>query len=163
MLVEAYGHNDPPESTADSGLEYLRTTIRLGRQGTRRSTKKIRRWGFGSDTRWRSMPKWNAISRSIKCYPAMHFKTIASNWNGSKEGKLSERATKCRKTMCEILLKRYKRKSFLHRIIIGDEKWIHYDNAKCQKAWVRPSEAAPSEPKANIHGSKLMLSIWWDQ
>jgi len=30
------------------------------------------------------------------------------------------------------------------------------------KSWVRPGKAAPSKPKANIHGSKLMLSIWWD-
>ena len=28
---------------------------------------------------------------------------------------------------CEMLLARHKRKSFLHRIVTGDEKWIHYD------------------------------------
>ncbi|KAG5318880.1 MOS1T transposase, partial [Pseudoatta argentina] len=29
---------------------------------------------------------------------------------------------------CELLLQRQKRKGFLHRIVTGDEKWIHYDN-----------------------------------
>ena len=65
--------------------------------------------------------------------------------------------------MCEIFLKRYKGKGFLHRIVTGDEMWITYDNSKCQEEWVRLGEAAQSKPKANIHSSKLMLFIWWDQ
>ncbi|GBP37932.1 Mariner Mos1 transposase [Eumeta japonica] len=31
---------------------------------------------------------------------------------------------------CELLLERQKRKGFLHQIVTGDEKWIHYDNPK---------------------------------
>ena len=31
---------------------------------------------------------------------------------------------------CEILLARHKRKGFLHRIVTGDEKWIHYDKTQ---------------------------------
>jgi len=38
---------------------------------------------------------------------------------------LTERQQENRKTTCEILLARYKRKSFLHRIVTGDEKWIY--------------------------------------
>ena len=34
---------------------------------------------------------------------------------------------------CEMLLARHKRKGFLHRIVTGDEIWIHYDNAKKKK------------------------------
>ena len=75
---------------------------------------------------------------------------------------LKERAIERQKTMCEILLKRHKKKSFLHRIVTGDEKWINYDNPKSQDAWVRPDEADPSKPKTNIHDSMLMLSMWWD-
>jgi len=37
--------------------------------------------------------------------------------------------------ICEMLLARHKRKSFLHRIVTGDEKWIHYDNPKKRKSW----------------------------
>ena len=32
--------------------------------------------------------------------------------------------------MSKMLLERHKKKSFLHRIVTGDEKWIHYDNPK---------------------------------
>ena len=32
--------------------------------------------------------------------------------------------------MSEMLLERHKKKSFLHRIVTGDEKWFHYDKPK---------------------------------
>jgi len=35
----------------------------------------------------------------------------------------------------EMLLARHKRKGFLHRIVTGDKKWIHYDNPKKRKSW----------------------------
>ena len=39
---------------------------------------------------------------------------------------LNERQMQKRKNTCEILLERYRRKSFLHRIVTGDEKWIFF-------------------------------------
>ena len=75
---------------------------------------------------------------------------------------LKPRDVERRFSTCEQLLQRYNRKSFLHRIVTGDEKWIHYDNPKRKKSWVKPGEPAASTPKRNIHGSKLMLCIWWD-
>ena len=63
---------------------------------------------------------------------------------------------------CEQLLQRQKRKGFLHRIVTGDEKWIHYDNPKRKKVYAKPGQAGPSQPKEDIHGMKVMLCIWWD-
>lgn len=75
---------------------------------------------------------------------------------------LTERQEENRKTICEMLLQRQSRKGFLHRIVTGDEKWIHYDNPKRKKAWVKPGEPGPSQPKRDIHSDKVMLCIWWD-
>ena len=44
-----------------------------------------------------------------------------------------------------MLLERHKKKSFLHRIVTGDEKWIHYDNPKCKKSYVEPGETINEE------------------
>ena len=59
----------------------------------------------------------------------------------------------------EMLLERHKKKSFLHRIVTGDEKWIHYDNPKGKKSYVKPGHPAKSTAKPNIHGAKVMLCI----
>ena len=63
----------------------------------------------------------------------------------------------------EMLLERHKKKSFLHRIITGDEKWIYYDNPKRKKTYTKTGEPAKSTPKRNVHVDKVMLCIWWDQ
>jgi len=65
---------------------------------------------------------------------------------------------------CEQLIQRQQRKGFLHRIVIGDEKWIFYDNSKKKKYYAKPGQSLPSTstltPRPNIHSS---CSVWWDQ
>ena len=56
-----------------------------------------------------------------------------------------------------------KKRFFLHRIVIGDEKWIHYDNPKRRKSWGKPGHESTSSAKPNMLGSKLLLCIWWNQ
>ena len=68
---------------------------------------------------------------------------------------------------CEQLIQRQQRKGFLHRIVTGDKKWIFYDNPKKKKYYAKPGQSLPSistsTPRPNIHGSKIMFCIWWDQ
>lgn len=76
---------------------------------------------------------------------------------------LNDRQKEKRKTTCEILLQRQERTRFLHRIITGDEKWIHFINPDPKKHWVSPGQRVQGTPVRNIHGKKVMLCIWWDQ
>ncbi|UYV75337.1 hypothetical protein LAZ67_12003580 [Cordylochernes scorpioides] len=52
---------------------------------------------------------------------------------------------------------------FLHEIVTGDEKWVHYDYPKRRATYGYPGRASSSTAKPNIHGGKIMLCIWWDQ
>ncbi|CAK9803711.1 Mariner Mos1 transposase [Anthophora quadrimaculata] len=76
---------------------------------------------------------------------------------------LSERQQENRKTTSELLLARYKRKSFLHRIVTGDEKWIYFENPKRKRSWVTRGEPATSTARPNRYGRKTLLCVWWDQ
>ena len=55
-----------------------------------------------------------------------------------------------------------KKKSFLHRIVTGDEKWIYFQNPKRKKSWVDPAQPSTSS-RPNCFGRKTMLCVWWDQ
>ncbi|GBP07964.1 Mariner Mos1 transposase [Eumeta japonica] len=76
---------------------------------------------------------------------------------------LKPKDVKRRLFACEQLLARQRWKGFLHRIVTGDKKWIHYDNPKRRKSWGYTGHASTSTAKPNIHSSKVMVSIWWDQ
>jgi len=80
---------------------------------------------------------------------------------------LKQRDIERRFFTCEQLIQRQHRKGFLHRIVTGDEKWIFYDNPKKKKYYASRGQSLPSTststPKPKIHGSKVMLCIWWDQ
>lgn len=76
---------------------------------------------------------------------------------------LTETQKENRKTTCEILHARYKKKSFLHRIVTGDEKWIYFENPKRKKSYVKRGQRATSTPRPNRFGQKAMLCVFWDQ
>ena len=64
-----------------------------------------------------------------------------------------------KRNTCQILLARQKRKSFLHRIVTGDEKWIYFQNPKRKKSWIDPAQPTSSS-RSNSVGQKTMLCIW---
>lgn len=93
------------------------------------------------------------VGRRLK---ALGFTRKLSNWVPQK---LSSEDVEKRLNICKTLLKKQNRNGFLHRIITGGEKWIQYDSPK-RKAVCQPST---SQPKQDIHGEKVLLTIWWDQ
>ena len=62
-----------------------------------------------------------------------------------------------------MLLARYERKSFLDRIMTGDEKWIFFENPKRKKSWVDLGQPSTSTVRPNRFGKNRMLCVWWDQ
>lgn len=72
-----------------------------------------------------------------------------------KQGKwvpheLTERAIGCRLSTCLSLLARHQRKSFLWKIVIGDEKWVYFDNPKRKKSYVDKGQPSQQVAKRNI-------------
>ena len=51
----------------------------------------------------------------------------------------------------------------MHRIVTSDKTRVHHDNPKRRKSWGKSGHAWTSPSKPNMHGSKLLLCIWWDQ
>ena len=76
---------------------------------------------------------------------------------------LNERSQERRLTICTLLLERHERKSFLHRIVTGDEKWIFFENPTREKSWVKPGTSSKTTVRPNRFGKKAMLCVWWDQ
>jgi len=80
---------------------------------------------------------------------------------------LKPRNVKKRFFTYEQLIQRQQRKGFLYRIVNGNEKWIFYDNTKKKKYYAKLGQSLPSTStstsRLNIHDSKIMLCIWWDQ
>ncbi|EGI61409.1 Mariner Mos1 transposase [Acromyrmex echinatior] len=70
-----------------------------------------------------------AISKRVK---VMGMIQKQGNWVPYE---LKPRDVEWRLFACEQLLEKQRRKGFLHRIVIGDEKWVHYDNPKRRKSW----------------------------
>ena len=95
------------------------------------------------------------------------FPFVWKQWERFRFGKwvsheLNERQQENRKITCKILLDRFKRKSFLHPIVTGDEKWIYFENPKRRKSWVNPGEPSTPSARPNRFGKKTMLCVWRD-
>ena len=63
---------------------------------------------------------------------------------------------------CDSLLKRNENVPFLKQIVIGDEKWILYNNVEWKRSWGKRNKQPPTTPETSLHPKKMMLCIWWD-
>ncbi|GFV39660.1 mariner Mos1 transposase [Trichonephila clavipes] len=76
---------------------------------------------------------------------------------------LTDRQQENRKIVDEMLLARYKRKSYLHRIVTGDEKWIYFKNPKPNLSYIDPGQPSKSTARPNRLGLRTMLCLFWDK
>ena len=125
--------------------------------------KKIWRQRIGDITSWRLTSGASWTCRIFWSWLHNNFKMFESIRNDSKTRTLKLRDVKWHLVTCEQLLQQLKRKVFLHYIVTGDEKWIHYSNLKHRRSWGKLSYASTSAAKPNIHGLKLLLCICWNQ
>ena len=49
-----------------------------------------------------------------------------------------------------------------YRIVIGDEKWILYNNFRRRHQWLGKSARPKPEPREEFHWKKILLCVGWD-
>ena len=122
-----------------------------------KTTEKIWRCRIAgiAGQRFNSNPK--TFRKSIGRRPGNYFQTLRCHWRDPGRRKTGvvrikrKRRWKAKNHLWNFFFFRLKKKSFLHRIVTGDEKWIYFDNPKCKKSWVNPGQPSTSQPVRNIH------------
>ena len=140
-----------------SGLHDLKVVILAWKTKNVLGSQKVWRWRTGSITRWRLLPNTRRVWRIVGSHLTSHLKRLkAAGYIQMQENwvphRLKPRNVKRRFCMPEMLLERHKKKSLLHRIVTGDETWIHYDNPKRKKSYVKPGQPAKSTAKPSVFG-----------
>lgn len=169
MLVEAYGEHAPSERTCERWFSRFKSgdfsTEDKERPGQPKKFEDAELEALldeDSSQTQDELARALNVDRSTVGYRlrALGFIRKLSNWVPHE---LTPAQAERRLVTCEMLLARHKKRGFLYRIVTGDEKWIHYDNPKRKASYVKPGQPATSQPKQEIHGDKVMLSIWWDE
>ena len=110
-------------------------------------------------------------TRELAEWFGCHHSTIADHLHAigkvNKCGKwvpheLSDLNKTTRINMAGILLRQAKNSGFFESIVTSDEKWISFDNTTRKRQWLDPGQTPKPTPKADIHGKKVMLCVWWN-
>lgn len=163
MLVEAYGEHALSETACRDWFRRFESgDFDLSNKDRGRPTKKFEDAELQALLDEDSTQTEKQLAETLEVAQSTISERLKAMGKIQKEGKwvpyqLEERDIERRKTTCEILLARQKRKGFLHRIVTGDEKWIYFDNPKRKKSWVDPGQPSTSQPVRNIHGKKTLL------
>ena len=60
-----------------------------------------------------------------------------------------------------LYLRRNENVLFLKEIVVGDEKWILYNNVEWKRSLGKQNEPPPATPKAGLHPEKV-ICLWRD-
>lgn len=74
---------------------------------------------------------------------------------------LSPDNMKNRIAVCEKLLKRYEKMSFLEQIVTVDEKWVYYKNQSRHRQCL-PGQSCGTVARTGLTKSKILLTVFWD-
>ncbi|GFX70390.1 mariner Mos1 transposase [Trichonephila clavipes] len=97
---------------------------------------------------------WFEKFQKEHCFPSSQINGQHTKGGRWVPHELTDRQQENRKIACEMLLARYKCKSYLHRIVTGDEKWIHFENSKRNRSYVDSGQSSKSTARLNRFGRK---------
>jgi len=80
-------------------------------------------------------------------------------WGTHTSNDLTEKNLMDRISICDSLYKRNEETSFLKQVVMGDEKWIIYNNVERKRSWGKRNEPPLAIPKAGLHLKKVMLCV----
>ena len=63
-------------------------------------------------------------------------------------------------SICDSLLKHNENIPFLKQIVMGNDKWILYNNMEQKRSWGKQNKLLPITSKASLHLKMMMVYIW---
>ena len=67
-----------------------------------------------------------------------------------------------RRILCHWTMREVSNVPFLKQTVMGDEKWILYNNVEWKRSWGKRNEPPSTIPKAGLQTNKVMLCIQCD-